>query len=144
MVDDMRTDLVEYYPCKTLNQVLLRYEYHIEKHNSINKRLSDFDRKMYEKFPDLPRYAYYHRVRRTEEFKKQQREYMRLYYKNNQDKYKRYGEYNGYVKCECGRNVREFYLPRHKKSNIHVKWLELALEERKREHYNPKKRPTPV
>ena len=124
MADDMRTDLIEYYPCKTLNQVLLRYDKHIIKHNSINKRLSDFDKKMYEKFRDLHRHAYYHKVRCTEEFKQKQKEYRKLYYQNNPDKYRALGDYGEYITCECGRKVREFYLSRHRKSNIHIKWLE--------------------
>lgn len=138
---DMRTDLIEYYPCDTLNQLLLRLDYHVRNNECINTPLNDFDRKMMTIYKDLSRHDYYSKVRKNPEFRQRKREYMREYYKNNPEKYKEYNDkyvQNNYqlwfernnriITCECGRKVKRPYLPKHLKSNIHKRLLEQALQ----------------
>lgn len=117
-----RFKLIKYFPCKTLNELLLEIDDIIKTIDCVNKPLSDFDRKIMTKYKWNSRREY-------------NAKYHRAYYHMNKKKFnnekallrnKRYRERNNfYVKCEiCGSIYQNLYTTKHILTKKHLKAFE--------------------
>jgi hypothetical protein len=114
--DYVRFNLIKYFPCQTLNELLLEVDKIIKTIDCVNKPLSDFDREIMTKYKC-----------------KSRREYNSAYYKAYYEKHKHKYKYdkdrdkklkrknNFHITCECGVIIKKYYLPSHLKTKRHNK-----------------------
>jgi len=109
--DYVRFRLIKYFPCQTLNELLLEVDDIVKTIDCVNKPLSDFDREIMTKYKCKSRREY-------------NSAYFKAYYEKHKDKYfnkakKSNRKNNFHIKCECGSIIKKYYLPSHLKTKKH-------------------------
>ena len=125
--DDVRIEIIEIYPCENKMELNRREGEHIRNNNCINKRIEGRTKKEYlednkEKIKEEKKEYY---ENNKEKRKEQMKEYNKEYKQNNKEKIKEYmKEYNSKkVTCECGCEVRRYYLTQHKRTIKHTNFI---------------------
>lgn len=112
--DYVRFRLIKYFPCQTLNELLLEVDDIVKTIDCVNEPLSDFDREIMTKYKWKSRREY-------------NSAYFKAYYEKHKDKYK-YNkgraktllEKNNYrITCKCGSIIKKYNLPSHLKTKKH-------------------------
>ena len=114
--DYVRFNLIKYFPCQTLNELLLEVDDIVKTIDCVNKPLSAFDREIMTKYKWKSRREY-------------NSAYYKAYYEKNKHKYKYNKDRakilieknNVYIKCECGCIVKKYYMPSHLRTKKHNK-----------------------
>ncbi len=114
--DYVRFNLIKYFPCQTLNELLLEVDNIIKTIDCVNEPLSDFDREIMTKYKWKSRREY-------------NSAYYKAYYQLNKDKYKydkdkskRLIQKNNIrITCECGCIIKKYNLPSHLRTKKHNK-----------------------
>jgi len=105
--DYARFRLIKYFPCQTLNELLLEVDKIIKTIDCVNKPLTDFDKEIMTKFKWKSRREY-------------NSLYYKAYYQKNKDKSKILLEKNNiHITCECGSIIKKYNLPSHLKTKKH-------------------------
>ena len=111
--DYVRFNLIKYFPCQTLNELLLEVDKIIKTIDCVNKPLSNFNREIMTKYKWKSRREY-------------NSAYFKAYYEKHKDKYlnkakKSSRKNNFHITCECGVIIKKYYLPSHLKTKKHHK-----------------------
>ena len=112
--DYARFSLIKYFPCQTLNELLLEVDKIIKTIDCVNKPLSDFDREIMTKYKWKSRREY-------------NSAYYKAYYEKNKHKYKYdkdkskilLEKNNVHITCKCGSIIKKYNLPSHLKTKKH-------------------------
>jgi len=121
--DYVRFNLIKYFPCQTLNELLLEVNDIVKTIDCVNKPLSDFDREIMTKYKWKSRREYNYA-------------YFKAYYEKHKDKYKYNKDRakklieknNVRITCECGVIIKKYYLPSHLKTKRHHKKMNSPQE----------------
>ena len=122
--------VLEEYPCNSKKELETRERWYIENNQCINKIIPTRTRKEYYKDNKEKRQAYdKQRTELKREYDKEYREdnkedikqKKKKYYKANKEKIKAYESTK--IKCECGCEVSQSKLSRHKKTKRHLDLL---------------------
>lgn len=109
--DYVRFRLIKYFPCQTLNELLLEVDDIVKTIDCVNEPLSNFDREIMTKYKWKSRREY-------------NSAYFKAYYEKHKDKYlnkaKKSNRKNDFhITCECGSIIKKYYLPSHLKTKKH-------------------------
>lgn len=114
--DYVRFNLIKYFPCQTLNELLLEVDKIIKTIDCVNETLSDFDREI------MTKYKWKNRREYNSAYYKAYYEKHKDKYKYNKDRAKKLIEKNNVrITCECGVIIKKYYLPSHLKTKRHNK-----------------------
>ena len=134
-LERFRIDMIEDYPCNDEYKLAQREGFHIRQLGTLNKQIAGRTDKQY--FIDNKINILSKQKKNYEQNKDSYKVHQKEYYNDNKEKilkyHKEYDEKNKQkiqeyqkvkILCECGCTIRKVELPRHLKSQKHIKFIE--------------------